>query len=116
MLTAAAADGLLEAAYDLSEGGLAVALAECCLDEGLGAQVTLQGDPFTQPFSGRRRAPSSRSAPAPSGLSPRWPTGTACPSRNSGWPGDSLVVHGSFDIPVDELAAAHTGTLPALFG
>jgi hypothetical protein len=25
-------------------------------------------------------------------------------------------VHGSFDIPVDELAAAHTGTLPALFG
>jgi phosphoribosylformylglycinamidine synthase len=35
--------------------------------------------------------------------------------------GDSLVVQGStgqgsFDIPVDELAAAHSGTLPALFG
>jgi hypothetical protein len=34
--------------------------------------------------------------------------------------GDSLVVQGSaglgrFDIPVDELAAAHRGTLPALF-
>jgi hypothetical protein len=35
--------------------------------------------------------------------------------------GDSLVVQGStgqgsFDIPVDELAAAHRGTLPGLFG
>jgi hypothetical protein len=35
--------------------------------------------------------------------------------------GDSLVVQGlagqvSFDIPVDELAAAHTGTLPGIFG
>jgi phosphoribosylformylglycinamidine synthase len=30
--------------------------------------------------------------------------------------GTSLVVTDSFDIPVDELAAAHTGTLPALFG
>jgi hypothetical protein len=30
--------------------------------------------------------------------------------------GDSLVVQGSFDIPVDELAAAHRGPLPGLFG
>ncbi len=51
VLTAAAADGLLEAAHDLSEGGLAIALAECCLDQGLGCQVTLPGDLFTQLFS-----------------------------------------------------------------
>ena len=30
--------------------------------------------------------------------------------------GDSLVVQGSFDIPVDEIAAAHRGALPGLFG
>jgi hypothetical protein len=30
--------------------------------------------------------------------------------------GTSLEVTGSFAIPLDELAAAHRGTLPALFG
>ncbi len=30
--------------------------------------------------------------------------------------GASLEVTGSFAIPLDELAAAHRGTLPALFG
>jgi hypothetical protein len=29
--------------------------------------------------------------------------------------GDSLVVQGCFDIPVDEIAAAHQGPLPGLF-
>lgn len=32
-------DGLINSAHDCSEGGLSVALAECCLDRGLGAQV-----------------------------------------------------------------------------
>jgi hypothetical protein len=30
--------------------------------------------------------------------------------------GDSLVVEGSFAIPLAELAAVHTAALPALFG
>jgi hypothetical protein len=30
--------------------------------------------------------------------------------------GDELVVEGCFAIPLDELAAVHTRTLPALFG
>lgn len=36
--------GLLSSAHDLSEGGLAVALAECCLDQGLGAAVEVTTD------------------------------------------------------------------------
>ena len=41
---AAAADGLLRSAHDVSEGGLAVALAECCLSspDRLGARVDLE--------------------------------------------------------------------------
>ena len=117
VLTAAAADGLLEAAHDLSEGGLAVALAECCLDQGLGCQVTLQGDPFTQLFS-------ESAARAVVAVRPGSERAFAALADRHGVPvqelgvagGDSLVVHGSFDIPVNELAAAHTGTLPALFG
>ncbi|MGH2864790.1 MAG: phosphoribosylformylglycinamidine synthase subunit PurL, partial [Solirubrobacteraceae bacterium] len=35
-------DGTLSSAHDLAEGGLAVALAECCLAGGLGAEVELE--------------------------------------------------------------------------
>jgi phosphoribosylformylglycinamidine synthase len=40
LLAAAAADGLLRSAHDSSDGGLAIALAECCFDTGgIGARV-----------------------------------------------------------------------------
>ena len=35
------AEGLAESAHDVSDGGLAVALAECCLGRGIGAAVEL---------------------------------------------------------------------------
>jgi phosphoribosylformylglycinamidine synthase subunit PurL len=37
-------DGLLSSAHDVAEGGLAVALAECCLAGGIGAEVELGED------------------------------------------------------------------------
>ncbi len=37
--------GRLSSAHDIAEGGLAVALAECCLAGGIGAAVELAGDP-----------------------------------------------------------------------
>ncbi|MFN8466034.1 MAG: phosphoribosylformylglycinamidine synthase subunit PurL [Caldilineaceae bacterium] len=45
-LHAAIRDGLVQAAHDLSEGGLAVAVAEMCIAGRLGAQVVL--DPLQQ--------------------------------------------------------------------
>ena len=126
VLTQAAAEGLLEAAHDLSEGGLALALAECCLDQGIGCQVTLPGDLFTQLFS-------ESAARAVVAVRPGSERAFAALAARHGVPaselgvtgGDSLVVTGrteeastgqaSFDIPVDELAAAHRGTLPSLF-
>jgi phosphoribosylformylglycinamidine synthase II len=45
--------GALSSAHDIAEGGLAVALAECCLAGGLGAEVRLDddgGDPFVTLF------------------------------------------------------------------
>jgi phosphoribosylformylglycinamidine synthase len=122
VLTSAAADGLLEAAHDLSEGGLATALAECCLDQGVGCQVALPGDLFTQLFS-------ESAARAVVAVRPGSEEAFAALAARHGVPaaelgvagGDSLVVQGAagqggFDIPVDELAAAHRGTLPSLFG
>jgi len=117
VLTAAAAAGLLDAAHDLSEGGLAIALAECCLAGGRGCQVTVTGDVFTQLFS-------ESAARAVVAVRPGGSEALAALAAEHGVPvtdlgvvrGDSLVVTGSFDISVDELAAAHRGTLPALFG
>ena len=117
VLTGAAAGGLLEAAHDLSEGGLAIALAECCLDQGVGCQVALPGDLFTQLFS-------ESAARAVVAVRPGCERAFAALAARHGVPvtelgvagGDSLVVQGGFAIHVDELAAAHAGTLPALFG
>jgi phosphoribosylformylglycinamidine synthase len=37
-------EGLVESAHDLSDGGLAVALAECGFPNGVGAQIELDSD------------------------------------------------------------------------
>jgi phosphoribosylformylglycinamidine synthase len=36
--------GEVSSAHDIAEGGLAIALAECCLAGGLGAEIQLEGD------------------------------------------------------------------------
>ena len=44
LLASATADGLLESAHDCSEGGVAIALAECCFESGgIGLEVSLPG-------------------------------------------------------------------------
>jgi phosphoribosylformylglycinamidine synthase II len=57
--------GALSSAHDIAEGGLAVALAECCLAGSLGAEVEL-GEPFWEAMSpdatGRRSLSPAASA------------------------------------------------------
>jgi phosphoribosylformylglycinamidine synthase len=79
--------------------------------------VTLPGDPFTTLFS-------ESAARAVLAVPPGAEQELLALATRHGVPaavigavgGPSLEVAGSFDIPVDELAAAHQGTLPALFG
>jgi phosphoribosylformylglycinamidine synthase len=118
LLAAAAADGLLSAAHDLSDGGLAIALAESCLRGGVGCTVRLPGgDPFTALFSesaGRCLVAVRPGAEASFG---RLCDEHGVPGQAIGTVGgDSLAVDGWFAIPLAELAAGHAGTLPALFG
>jgi len=121
LLVAAAEAGLLSAAHDLSDGGLAVALAESCLRGGTGCTVQLTGqlagDPFTALFSEsagrclvavRPEAEASFAALLAEHQVPGQDLGTTG--------GDRLTVTGCFEIPLDELAAGHVRTLPALFG
>jgi phosphoribosylformylglycinamidine synthase II len=117
VLIAAAAGGLAAAAHDLSDGGLALALAECCMVGGLGCRVALTGDPFTALFS---ESVARAVLAVPAGSEPELAAlaarhGVAAEVIGTVG-GPSLEVAGHFDIPVGELAAAHQGTLPALFG
>jgi phosphoribosylformylglycinamidine synthase subunit PurL len=117
LLAAAAAAGLLAAAHDLSDGGLAVALAESCLRGGAGCRVRLPADTFTALFSeSAARAvvavrPGSEAAFAGLRVAHGVPGETI--GRTGG--GD-LVVEGWFTIPLAELSAVHAAALPALFG
>ncbi|KAA9376109.1 phosphoribosylformylglycinamidine synthase subunit PurL [Microbispora cellulosiformans] len=118
VLAEAAARGLLEGSHDLSDGGLAIALAEACLSLGVGCTVTLPGDDaFTDLFSeSAARAlvcvrPEAFDAFAD--LCARYEVpcsglGLTC--------GDALVVEGVLDVPVEELREAHTSALPRVFG
>jgi phosphoribosylformylglycinamidine synthase subunit PurL len=117
LMTAAAHEGLLASAHDVSDGGLAVALAESCIRGARGAQVTLPGDPFTALFS-------ETPARAVVSVKPRREAEFAALCAASEIPatvlgetgGDSLTVEATFEAGLDELSRTWTGTLPALFG
>jgi phosphoribosylformylglycinamidine synthase len=117
LLAAAAAAGLLSAAHDLSDGGLAVALAESCLRGGTGCAVWLPGDPFTALFSESAGRAIVAVRPGAEEAFGWLRDAHGVPGETIGTVGgDSLVVDGCFAIPLAELAAVHTQTLPGLFG
>jgi phosphoribosylformylglycinamidine synthase subunit PurL len=117
LLAAAAAAGLLSAAHDLSDGGLAVALAESCLRGGTGCRVRLPGDPFTALFSESAARAIVAVRPGAQAEFASLRTVHGVPGETIGRVGgDDLAVDGWFAIPLAELAAAHTAVLPALFG
>jgi phosphoribosylformylglycinamidine (FGAM) synthase-like enzyme len=117
VIAAAAADGVLASAHDLSDGGLAVALAESCLRGAIGCAVTLPGDQFTALFS-------ESAGRALVSVTPGREADFTTLCAEHGVPvtvlgvtaGDSLTVEGAFDLPLTALERTWAGTLPALFG
>ena len=117
VLAQACAGGLLAAAHDLSDGGLAIALAESCLRGGTGCQVELPGDPFTWLFSESAARAVVAVASGREGAFAELCAAHGVPATSIGSTGgDHLAVDNLFSIPLGELAAAHQKTLPALFG
>jgi phosphoribosylformylglycinamidine synthase II len=117
VLAAAAARGLLTAAHDLSDGGLAVALAECCLAGGQGCTVRLPGDPFGCLFGESAARAVVATVPGAEAEFAALCSSRGVPAAELGVTGgNTLEVVDCCTIPLDELAAAHRGTLPALFG
>jgi phosphoribosylformylglycinamidine synthase len=117
LLAAAARAGLLAAAHDLSDGGLAIALAECCLAGGNGCRVSLPGDPFTLLFSESAARLVVAVLPGAEAEFARLCGQHGVPATVLGETGgDSLEVAGQFAVPLAELAGTHQRVLPALFG
>jgi phosphoribosylformylglycinamidine synthase len=92
--------GALHSAHDIAEGGLAVALAECCLAGRIGARVELPGD-----FELFGEAPGRAFiVSGPRGALERFPV-----IGSVG--GDVLEIAGRLKAPVSGLRAAHDGGL-----
>jgi phosphoribosylformylglycinamidine synthase len=117
VLVTAVARGLAVAAHDLSDGGLAMALAESCLTGGTGCVITPPADAASFLFS-------ESAARAIVAVRPGADAELAALCEQGGVPaavigetgGSALEITGLFAIPLAELAQAHRGALPALFG
>ncbi|WP_219469362.1 phosphoribosylformylglycinamidine synthase subunit PurL [Nonomuraea rhizosphaerae] len=117
VLVSAAAEGLLEGSHDLSDGGLAVALAESCLARGVGASVSLTDDAFTGLFSESAARALVTVRPEAFDRFAKLCADHEVPCYGLGATGGaSLVVEGVLEVTVAELRETHAGTLPALFG
>ena len=106
--------GIVEAAHDLSDGGLCMALVEAALRNNVGVRVELD-DPFTDLFSESvARAVIVVSEDNHEGfveLALKHGVELASIGRTGG---DFVEVAGQFRIPITELRAVWTATLPAV--
>ncbi len=105
------------AAHDLSDGGLAVALAESCLRGGLGCRVTLPGDAFTFLFSeSAGRAIVAVRTGAEAEFTEICAAHAVPAAAIGAVGGHRLEVEDSFTVSLAELAEVHCRALPAIFG
>jgi phosphoribosylformylglycinamidine synthase len=115
LLCRAASHALINAAHDLSEGGLGQALVEAALLGRVGARISLDRDPFIALFSesAGRAIVTTDDPEAVLALAADLEV-TVTQIGITG--GESLTITEGFDISLAELRDAFEGTLPALFG
>ncbi|MDT7538715.1 MAG: phosphoribosylformylglycinamidine synthase subunit PurL [Actinomycetota bacterium] len=119
VLITAARDGLLSAAHDLSDGGLAQALVESSLRHGVGARIALTDglDPFVQLFS-ESAGRCLVAVPAAYELAvTQLCAAQSVPCTRIGETGGaSIEIEDVLTASLPELREAYEGTLPRLFG
>ncbi|MGW5108262.1 phosphoribosylformylglycinamidine synthase subunit PurL [Nocardia sp. NPDC004123] len=121
ILVSGSRDGMVSAAHDVSEGGLIQTVVEAALAGETACRIIIPegADPFVTLFSesaGRVLVAVPRSEET------RFTK--MCDARGLPWArigvvddgADSVEVQGQFSVKLDDLRAAHEGTLPALFG
>jgi phosphoribosylformylglycinamidine synthase len=116
VLVEGAGQGVYSSAHDLSEGGLAQGLVECCLRGGLGARVELPAghDAFVALFSeSAARAIVTVAAQNRHAVEAFADMHGVRVAELGTVGGSALRINADIDIPLKELQAAHTATLPA---
>ncbi|MFF7211113.1 phosphoribosylformylglycinamidine synthase subunit PurL [Streptomyces sp. NPDC008238] len=117
ILISASRDGMVDAAHDLSDGGLVQAVVESCLRGGNGARLVVPDglDPFVFLFS-ESAGRAVVSVPRSEELRFTDMCGArGLPATRIGVvDGDAVELQGEFSIALDELRTAHEGTIPAL--
>jgi phosphoribosylformylglycinamidine synthase len=112
---AAVRSGAIPTAHDISDGGIACALAECCIEGGCGAVVSLSDTGTPNP----RALDASLFGEGPGGVIVAGPRDVvealdaAVLIGEVG--GDRLTIEGVLSIPVEELRAAYEDAIPAAF-
>jgi phosphoribosylformylglycinamidine (FGAM) synthase-like enzyme len=119
VLAAASRDGLVSAAHDLSDGGLAQALVEACLSSGAGARVTLPAhlDPFVALFSESSARVLLGVPSSGAGRLAQLCTDHGVPVTRLGEvrPGPELQIAEMAPLTLSDLRTAWEATLPTLF-
>ncbi len=127
ILIAGSRDGMISAAHDLSEGGLAQALVEMCLSGETGARVILpeDADPFVWLFSESTarvvvavpRTEELRFTEMCTVRRQPWVKIGVVDGGDTGAPDEQVLdIQDVATIPLADLRRAWSGTLPALFG
>jgi phosphoribosylformylglycinamidine synthase subunit PurL len=119
LLVTASREALVEAAHDLSDGGLAQALVESCLRYDVGARIQLpEGqDPFVFLFAESQARAIVAAPEEHSGRLADLCAARDVPCQQIGVIGSepALTVADLFSIPLVELRDAHEATFPARF-
>ncbi|MBM9463557.1 phosphoribosylformylglycinamidine synthase subunit PurL [Aeromicrobium sp. YIM 150415] len=116
LMVHAAKEVIVESAHDLSDGGLAVAVAEAAFRHGVGVTLELD-DPFADLFSettGRALVVvAEENHEAFVSLAERFDVELSSIGRTGG---DRIVVDGQFEVGVAELSDRWSAVLPAVLG
>ncbi len=120
LLVRAAREGLLASAHDCAEGGLAVALAECCVLGGRGVHLTLPAASVASPGDLFGEDPSRvivSYTPYVAELLRRRAEEHGVAMTTLGVvEGGALRIEGVLDVAVADLAARHAGALAPVVG
>ncbi|GAA3530005.1 phosphoribosylformylglycinamidine synthase subunit PurL [Nocardioides daeguensis] len=109
--------GIATSAHDLSDGGLAQALAEAAMVSGIGARVSLEGDAFVGLYAeSAGRALVTVDAGDLDELRALCARHDVPLTELGTTGGEVLAVEGQFEVPLAELRAAWTATLPNALG
>jgi phosphoribosylformylglycinamidine synthase II len=110
---AAVRGGAVSTAHDISEGGLACALAECCIQGGLGAVVSLSDTNTPNPLDAQLfgEGPGGVIVAGPRDVVESLDAAVVIGEVG----GDELVIDDILSVPLKELTAAYEDAIPSAF-